>query len=113
LEFPVVPVDVVPPTTIVPPMNPKRGRPAKTVQQNAEVGSSSRQPSMLNPLLQLASGVQIVISPEDKSILAVVPTNNLISKLIELQSRALVVGRTLEEVSTSSLKATLEAMEAF
>ena len=51
-----IPIDVVPPSTNPPPANRKRGRPAKTTLQNTEAGSSSRQPSMLNLLLQVASG---------------------------------------------------------
>jgi len=80
----VVLIDVVPPTTVIPLVNRKRGRSAKTVQQHVVAGSSSWQPSMLNPILQLASRVQIGISPKDESVLVVVLTNNLISELIEL-----------------------------
>jgi len=42
---------------------------------------------MLNPLLQVVQGVQIGLSSEDESVLAVVPTNILISELKEQQSR--------------------------
>jgi len=84
---------------------------------------------MLNLHLQVASGVQISLSPEDESVLAVVPIS-LITKLMELQSQSLLVGRTLGEElerttvvvvtklkteleeSTSSLKTTLETMGA-
>lgn len=83
---------------------------------------------MLNSHLQVAPGVQISLSPEDESVLAVVPTSNLISELMELQSWSLLVNRTLgEEIertttvvvtkikielaeSTSSSKTTLEEM---
>jgi len=86
---------------------------------------------MLDPQLQLAQGVHVAMSPEEESILAVVPANNLINELLMLQSCALVVGLTFGEElertttvvvsklktelveSTSSLKATLEAMESF
>jgi len=91
----VVPVDVIPPSTNAPPLSRKRGFPTKMVQQNAEAGSSSQQPSMLNPLLQMVLGVQIAITPKDESVLATVPTKNLISEWIELQSRTLVVGKIL------------------
>jgi len=49
-----VPVNVVPSSTIVAfPVSRKRGRLNKTVQLGGEAGSSFRQPSMLNPLLQV------------------------------------------------------------
>jgi len=122
----IVPVDVIPLTTVVPPVNQKRGR---RIRQSNKM--QSRQPSMLNSLLQVAQGVQIGMSLEDESVLVVAPTSNLISELMKLQNWEVVVDRTLGEElertittvvtklknelteSTSSLKATLEAMEAF
>ena len=77
-----------------------------------------------------STSIHVAMSPKEESVIAVVPTNNLIMKFIELQSRALVVGHTLgEEVErttivvvtklktelaepSSSLKAMLEAMRA-
>jgi len=103
------------------------GQPVK-MQQNIEADPSSPQPSVLNPHLQVASGVQISISPEDESVLAAIPTNNLISELMELHSLSLLVSRALQEElertttvvvaklktelaeSASSLKITLETM---
>lgn len=78
----------------------------------------------------MAQGVQIGLLSENESVLAVVPTINLIVELIELQNRNMVVGKTLGEElemtktmavpklkmelaeSGNSLKATLEAVEA-
>jgi len=68
------------------------------VQPNVKAGSSSsRQLSMLNPLLEVVSGLHIEMTPEDESVLAFVPTNNLIAEWMELHKRSLVVGRTLGE----------------
>ena len=62
------------------------------------VGSSSvKQPSMLNPLLQMAQSLEFDLLPEDKSVLVVVPTSNLIEELFELQSYATLGGKTLGE----------------
>jgi len=128
---PVVLVDVNPPSTNVPLVNRKRDHPTKAVQSNVEVESSFRQPLMLNPLLRVVQDVQIGLLPEDESVLAAGPTNALILELVEIKSRALVVGRMLGkelEMTTtmvvpklktelaefaSSLKASLDAMEAF
>jgi len=58
---------------------------------------------MLNPLLQVAPGVKIAITPEDESVLAVVLTNNLIVEWMELQSQMLLVGR-IDSLKSSSLR---------
>jgi len=118
---------VVPPQAITPLVAKKRGRPAKTTRLSAETEPSVRRSSMLNPQLEMVLGVQIDMTLEFESVLAVVPTNNLVAEWVELQSRSLVDSRTLwEELertiavgtkqknelveSSSSLKATLEAM---
>jgi len=80
--------------------------------------------------MQLAQVVQFDLLPEDEGVLAAIPTRNLIEELVELQSRATIVGKThgeefnktstivvpkltaeLEE-STNLLKAALESVEA-
>jgi len=73
--------------------------------------------------------MQIDLHPEDEGILAAIPTQDLIEELVELQSRATVVGRALGdelsraqtmvvpklktelEASVSSLKTALEAAD--
>jgi len=52
---------------------------------------------MLNPLLQMAQSLEFDLLPEDKSVLVVVPTSNLIEELFELQSYATLGGKTLGE----------------
>ena len=77
-------IGMVPLPAIAPHVAKKRGRPAKTTRLNAEAGPSARQSSMLSPLLEVVSGVQIDMTLEDESILAVVPTNNLVVEWVEL-----------------------------
>jgi len=43
---------------------------------------------MLSPSLRLAQAVHFDLLPEDESVLATIPTGNLIEELMELQSRA-------------------------
>jgi len=73
-ENSVMSIDMVPLQAIAPHVAKKRGRPAKTARLNVEAGPSARRPSMLSPLLEVVSGVQIDMTPKDESILAVVPT---------------------------------------
>ncbi|KAL9318715.1 hypothetical protein ACSQ67_015232 [Phaseolus vulgaris] len=72
-------------------MWPKTRSAAKTTRLNAEAGPSRRQSSMLSPLLEVVSGVQIDMTAEDE--------------MVTKQKNELVE-------STSSLKETLEAMKA-
>jgi len=94
----VILVDVVPASALVPlAVSRKMGRPPKA-QAGVELRSSFvRQSSMLNPSLQVAQALKFDLRPEDESVLAVVPTANLIEELLELQSLAVVVGKTLGE----------------
>jgi len=85
------PVDVVPPKIIVPPVNPKkRGWSTKSTQQRVEALSSSQQPTMLGQHLQRAQGVQVAMTSEEESILAVVLAKDLVVELAEIHSCALV-----------------------
>jgi len=86
---------VLPETTVVAPVvSKKRGRPSKA--QRPEVGTSSdRQISMLGLGMRVAPTMQFDLRPEDEGILAVVPTLDLIEKMVELQCRATVVSRAI------------------
>ena len=85
-----------PPISTEQPPNPKkRGRLVQVPQPCTEVGSSFYSPSTLGERLQLARGVQVEITPEEESILAVAPTSVLVSGLIEILSHSLVVSRML------------------
>jgi len=64
---------------MVPPAAKTQGRPAITARLSVEAGSSTRQPSMLNPQLEVAPGIQIELNPEFEGVLTVVPTNNLVA----------------------------------
>jgi len=103
-EKAITPVEVIPTTSPIPPAaSRKRGRPPK-VQAGPETGQSSiRQSSMLSPSMQVAQAVQFEFLPEDEGVLVAIPTRNLIEELVELQSRATVVGKTLgEELNMTS-----------
>jgi len=52
---------------------------------------------MLDPFLQMVSGMKIAILPKDESVLAVVPSKNLIAELMELEICVLVVNWSLGE----------------
>ena len=52
---------------------------------------------MLNPSLQVAQALEFNLLPEDESVLAVVPIDDLIVELVELQGRTTLVGKTLGE----------------
>ncbi|KAK7364579.1 hypothetical protein VNO80_13316 [Phaseolus coccineus] len=98
-------VDVAPASVPVQPMViRKRGRLPK-VQASVEVGSSSTVcSSMLSPYLPMAQAMQFSLSPEEESILAAAPTNDLIKELVDLQCRDTVVGKTLgEELTRTSV----------
>jgi len=127
----VVVEEVAPTTTVVPPTaNRKRGRSPK-VQIGSKVGQSSGRPLiMLSPSMRVAQAMQFNLRPEDEGVLVAIPTKDLIEELVELQSRATIVGKALSdelsrakmvvmsklkaelEESASSLKAALEAAEA-
>jgi len=98
-----------------PAVNRKIGRPPK-VQAGSEVGpSSGRLLTMLGSLMRVASTMQFELRPEDEGVLATIPTKDLIKELVELQSRATVVGRAIgdelsrtQTVVVPKLKAELE-----
>jgi len=74
----------------------KKGRPSKT--QNLTAGTSSGRPvSMLGLSLRVAPTMQFDLRPEDEGILAVVPTLDLIEEMVELQCRATVVSRAIDD----------------
>ncbi|KAK7367833.1 hypothetical protein VNO80_09851 [Phaseolus coccineus] len=91
-------VEVVPPETVVAaaPANKKRGRPTK-VQKLEGTSSGGRPVSMLGVGLRVASTMQFDLRPEDEGILAAVPTLNLIEEMVELQCRAAVVSKAIED----------------
>jgi len=113
----VVEEEVAPTVVVAPPAaNWKKGRLLKT-QIGSDVGQlSSRGLTMLSPSLRVARAMQIDLRLEDEGILAIIPTKDLIEELVELQSRATVVGRALgdelsraQTVVVPKLKAELEA----
>ncbi|KAL9324115.1 hypothetical protein ACSQ67_008972 [Phaseolus vulgaris] len=66
----------------------EKGQPAKGSELDAEARLSRQPPwlpSMLDPFLQMVSGMKIAILPKDESVLAVVPSKNLIAELMELE----------------------------
>ena len=108
--------EIAPPVAAATPaVNRKRGRPPK-VQASVEVGLSSDGPlTMLGSSMQVASAMQFDLHPEDEGVLVVIPTKDLIEELVELQSRATIVGKALgdelnrtQTVMVSKLKAKLE-----
>jgi len=88
--------EIAPPVAVVAPaINRKRGHPPK-VQASVEVGLSSGRPlTMLGSSMQVASAMQFELCLEDEGVLAAIPTKDLIEELVELHSRATIVGKAL------------------
>jgi len=62
--------------------------------------------------LQLAQGVQIALTSEKESILATVPTHDLVTELVELHNHAIVIGRTLGEELERNLTTMVAKLKA-
>jgi len=108
--------EIVSPVAVATPaVNRKRGHPPKA-QASFEVGPSSGRPlTMLGSSMRVASAMQFELRPEDEGVLVAIPTKDLIEELVELQSRATVVGRVIgdelnrtQTVVVPKLKAKLE-----
>jgi len=76
----------------------KRGQPSKGNQEGrAGPSRTTSEPTLLTVDMEVAAHLQVELTVEDNEVFSTIPTTKLMVETLELQSRALIVSRTMVE----------------